>query len=157
MKQQGAVTFYTMDDAPILICYDDSPESRHAVDVAAILFPGRSAVILDVAPLLTAAESIAETSLVAPDFGQLNEDEALTRARAGATLALERGLHAKPRTHLETPTWQGVVEVADEMGAEVVVVGTRAHTGARRLLEGSVSQEVAEHARRPVLIVPPAA
>ena len=40
----------SMDDAPILICYDDSPESRHAVDIAARLFPGRDAVILDVAP-----------------------------------------------------------------------------------------------------------
>jgi nucleotide-binding universal stress UspA family protein len=144
-----------MDDAPILICYDDSPESRHAVDIAARLFPGRDAVILDVAPFLTAAESIAETSLVAPDFGRLNEDEALTRARAGATLALERGLQAKPRADLDTPTWQGVVDVADEIRADVIVIGTRAHTGARRLLEGSVSQEVAEHARRPVLIVPP--
>ena len=146
-----------MDDAPILICYDDSPESRQAVGIAAHLFPGRDAVILDVAPFLTAAESIAETSLVAPDFGRLNEDEALTRARAGATLALEAGLRAKPRTELDTPTWQGVVDVADEIGAEVIVIGTRAHTGARRLLEGSVSQEVAEHARRPVLIVPPPA
>jgi len=143
-----------MHNAPILICYDDSQEARHAVDVAAGLFPGRNAVVLDVAPFLTAAESIAETSLVAPNFGQLNEDEALARARVGTSLAVAAGLRAEARTNLAAPTWEGIVDVGDEIGAAVIVTGTRAHTGARELFEGSVSHDVAEHSRRPVLIVP---
>lgn len=143
-----------MHNAPILICYDDSQEARHAVDVAAGLFPGRNAVVLDVAPFLTAAESIAETSLVAPNFGQLNEDDALARARVGTTLAVSAGLRAEARANLAAPTWEGIVDVADEIGAAVIVTGTRPHTGARELFEGSVSHDVAEHSRLPVLIVP---
>jgi nucleotide-binding universal stress UspA family protein len=36
------------EPAPLLICYDRSPGARHAIEQAASLFPGRSALILDV-------------------------------------------------------------------------------------------------------------
>jgi nucleotide-binding universal stress UspA family protein len=144
-----------MTDAPILICYDDSDGARHAVEVAASLFPGRRAVVLDVAAFLTGAESVAELSALTPNFGELNEDEALSRARAGATLASSMGLEAEPRADLAAPTWEGIVDVAHEIDAAVIVTGSRALTGARELFEGSVSHEVAQHAQRPVLIVPP--
>jgi len=48
-----------------------------------------------------------------------------------------------------------VVEVAEEIGAPVIVLGSRGLTGAQELLRGSFSHDVAEHAGRPVLIVPP--
>jgi nucleotide-binding universal stress UspA family protein len=144
-----------MNDRPILICYDDSDGARHAVEVAASLFPGRRAVVLDVAPFLTGAESVAELSVVAPNFGQLNEDEALSQARKGASLASSVGLSAEPRADLAAPTWEGIVDVADEIDAAVIVTGSRGLTGVRELFEGSVSHDVAEHARRPILVVPP--
>jgi nucleotide-binding universal stress UspA family protein len=53
------------------------------------------------------------------------------------------------------PTWRGVVGVADELGAAVTVLGSRGLTGVRELAEGSLSHEVPEHARRPVLVAPP--
>ena len=144
-----------MHDAPILICYDGSDGARRAIDVAAQLFPGCDAVVLDVAPFLTGAESVAELSALTPNFGQLNEDEALGRARDGATLAREAGLTADARADLAAPTWDGIVVVADEIDAAVIVTGSRGLNGVRELFEGSVSHDVAEHAGRPVLIVPP--
>jgi nucleotide-binding universal stress UspA family protein len=144
-----------MDDAPILICYDGSDGARRAIDVAAELFAGCHAVVLDVAPLLTGAESVAALSALTPNFGQLNEDDALGRARDGATLAREAGLTADARADLAAPTWDGIVVVADEIDAAVIVVGSRGLNGVRELFEGSVSHDVAEHAGRPVLIVPP--
>jgi nucleotide-binding universal stress UspA family protein len=39
----------------------------------------------------------------------------------------------------------------------VIVIGSRGLSGAKEVFEGSVSHQVAEHARRPVLIVPPPA
>ena len=53
--------------------------------------------------------------------------------------------------------WDGVVQVADEIDAAVIVLGSRGLTGAKELLEGSFSHAVASHAGRPVLIVPPPA
>jgi nucleotide-binding universal stress UspA family protein len=48
-----------------------------------------------------------------------------------------------------------VVEAADDVDAAVIVIGSRGLTGTQELLKGSLSHDVAEHARRPVLIVPP--
>jgi hypothetical protein len=48
-----------MPEAPILICYDGSESSRHAIDAAAAVFGARRAVVLDIGPALTAAGSLA--------------------------------------------------------------------------------------------------
>jgi nucleotide-binding universal stress UspA family protein len=53
------------------------------------------------------------------------------------------------------PTWEAIVDVADEIDAAVIVLGSRGLKGIREQVAGSVSHEVAEHSRRPVLIVPP--
>ncbi len=146
-----------MDDVPILICYDGSDGARHAIDAAAALLGPRRAVVLDLGPPLTAAESYAALSPVVPGaaFEELNADDALSRAQVGAQLARLAGFTADARGGIAAPTWQGVVDVADELDAAVIVLGSRGLTGARELLEGSLSHEVAEHAGRPVLIVPP--
>ena len=46
-----------------------------------------------------------------------------------------------------------VVGEAKEWGADLVVIGSRGHTGLRRLLEGSVSHYVVDHAPCPVEVV----
>jgi nucleotide-binding universal stress UspA family protein len=148
-----------MNDANILICYDGSDSAKHAIDVAAEILGPRRAVVLDIGPPLTAAESLAVMAPVAPGaaFEGLNEDDARQRAQVGADRARHAGFDAEARADLAAPTWQGIVDVADEIDAAVIVLGSRGLNGARELLEGSVSHEVAEHAGRPVLIVPPPA
>jgi nucleotide-binding universal stress UspA family protein len=142
-------------DAPILICYDDSEGARRAIDAAAALFSQRHAVVLDVAPPVTVAESYATLGAITPKTVQMNADDAWARARTGAGLARGAGLSAEARLQVDATTWDGVVGLADEIGAAVIVIGSRGLKGARELFEGSFSHEVAEHAGRPVLIVPP--
>ena len=146
-----------MDDAPILICYDGSADSDRAIDTAAALLGPRRAVGVDIGPTLTTAESVAAVSSVVPGdaFEDLNTDSALEKARAGADRARKAGFSAEPRAELVEPIWEGIVEVADEIDAAVIVLGSRGLKGIREQFEGSVSHEVAEHAGRPVLIVPP--
>jgi nucleotide-binding universal stress UspA family protein len=147
-----------MDDAPILICYDGSADSDRAIEAAAVLLGSRRAVVLAVGPTLTAAESFAAVSAVVPGnaFEDLNMDSALEKARAGAGRAREAGFKSEPRAELAEPVWEGIVDVADEIDAAVIVLGSRGLKGIHEQFEGSVSHEVAEHAGRPVLIVPPA-
>ena len=146
-----------MDDAPLLICYDGSEGAQRAIEAAAGLFAHRRAVVLDIGPPLTAAESLAVIGPGTPgaEFEAINEDDARQRAHAGAEQARKAGFDAEARAELAAPTWEGIVDVADEIGAAVIVLGSRGLKGIHEAFAGSVSHDVAEQAGRPVLIVPP--
>jgi nucleotide-binding universal stress UspA family protein len=147
-----------MTEAPSLICYDGSESAKRAIDAAAVLLGPRHAIVVDIGPVLTAEESLAVLAPVSPAaaFEEQNTEDALLSAREGAERARSAGFEAEARADLAAPTWQGIVDAADEMDAELIVLGSRALNGVRDLLEGSVSHEVAQHAGRPVLIVPEA-
>jgi nucleotide-binding universal stress UspA family protein len=81
--------------------------------------------------------------------------DALARATAGAELAREAGFRAEARSDVDSPTWGDIVDVADEVDAAVIVIGSRGLSGLKEIVEGSLSHQVAEHAGRPVLIGPP--
>jgi nucleotide-binding universal stress UspA family protein len=146
-----------MDSNPILICYDGSPDAARAIDSAAALLGPRRAVVLDVALPLTAPESVAAVSPVVPSaaFEETNTAGAGAVAARGAELARASGFEAEARTTLDAPTWAGVVDAANELDAAVIVIGSRGLNGLEEALKGSLSHQVAEHAGRPVLIVPP--
>jgi len=58
------------------------------------------------------------------------------------------------RTHLRMGKAAAeIVELAEELGAGLVVVGSRGLGGIRRALMGSVSDSVVRHAHCPVLVV----
>lgn len=80
----------------------------------------------------------------------------MRRAQFAGELARLAGLTAEARADVTLPTWDGVVEVADGMGAATIEIGSRGLAGVREFLSGSLSHQVAEHADRPVLIVSPA-
>ena len=147
----------TNEDPQILICYDGSGDAERAIDAAATLFGPRSTVVLDVAPEMTFAEGLAATSSLVGGyaFEDLNTADALQRAEAGAEHARRAGLRAVARATIAPDTWEGIVRVADEIDASVIVIGSRGLNGPREHLRGSVSHDVATHSRRPVLIVPP--
>jgi nucleotide-binding universal stress UspA family protein len=51
------------------------------------------------------------------------------------------------------PPERGIVEVAEEIGSGLIVMGSRGHGGLRRALMGSVSDSVVRHAHCPVLVI----
>jgi nucleotide-binding universal stress UspA family protein len=85
-----------------------------------------------------------------------------------------RGGHEELRRHLEGHWTDGVrqcgvavrtelrdgnpvqvlLAVADEVDADLIVVGSRGFGGFPTLLLGSTSTQLAQHSRRPVVIVP---
>ena len=146
-----------MDDTPVLICYDDSPDAVRAIETAGRLLGPRRAVVIDVLPWMTPAESVAATSSLVrgSDFEEVNAAEARRIARRGAEVARSAGFEAEPRGELAGRTWKGIVDVADELHAAVIVIGSRGHAGLKKIVDGSISQQVIEHAGRPVLVVPP--
>ena len=117
-----------MDDSPILICYDGSDDSARGIKTAATLLGPRRAVVLDIAPPITPAESLGTMSSVVPGnaFEELNTAEADRVAGQGAEVARSAGFDAEARSELAAPTWDGIVAVADELDTPVIVIGSRA-------------------------------
>ena len=146
-----------MNDTPVLIAYHGSDDGRcNVIEEAAAVLGPRRAVVLVVEPTLTIAESYAVMASGVPgdELEDLNQSEAVSRAREGAELARKAGFAAEPRGTVSPTIWTGIVDVADEVNASVIVVGTRGLTGIRERADGSVSHDVAERAHRPVLVVP---
>ena len=54
------------------------------------------------------------------------------------------------------PLWRTILEVADEIDADLIVAGTRGLTAVAEQPLGSVSDGLVRHSWRPVLIVPSA-
>ena len=67
-------------------------------------------------------------------------------------LAEERGV-ATRGVLKQGPTWQTIVETADEVGAGMIVMGTHGRHGLPRALLGSVAEKVVRTAHTPVLTV----
>ncbi len=146
----------------VLIGYDGSPAASAAIDAGARLFPQARAWV---AHLWT--PPFASTSLrqrLWTGAGNVNEFvEAVERegeweadrmATMGVTLARAAGWDAEP---LAIRTYGGeglqLVDLAERMDADLVLVGSRGLGGARAVL-GSVSDMVVHYTRRPVLVVP---
>src|SRR5262249_55287928 len=116
----------TLEQRPILICYDGSADARRAISAAADLLSHRPAVALEVTPPLTVEEE--EASLLTPASPDIIESrirDVGRLAHRGAQLARGAGLDADERIDVAAPTWQGVVQAADEIEAAVIVVGSR--------------------------------
>ena len=105
---------------------------------------------------LVSYESPGATTLDPDLLGRMQEDaeqEARTKLdeqmqRVGKTAGEVAGVHAR----LGRPDAQ-IVGLADELGAGLIVLGSRGLGPLRRALMGSVSDSVVRHAHCPVLIV----
>jgi universal stress protein A len=62
--------------------------------------------------------------------------------------------HIVVRTHLtEVPAAGAIARVAEEVGADLLVVGTRGHSGLKHILMGSVAERTIREAPCSVLVV----
>jgi nucleotide-binding universal stress UspA family protein len=144
---------------PVLFCYDGSDGSRTALTAAAEWLKPADAVVLTVwtpAALLLAR---AGSFIVAiPDEGEVDEQEAASAgqiAEEGAAGARSRGYNAVARVAESTESVAKTIdEVAEELGAGLIVCGQRGRGAIGSALLGSVSHALAAHTKRPVLIAP---
>ncbi|MBN1528100.1 MAG: universal stress protein [Thermoleophilaceae bacterium] len=146
---------------PLLLCYDGSDNARRSIEIAGERFPGRRAIVLH-AWESWFARATALSAVVPPVYGmereldEIAEEQCEKAAGAGVTLAKECGLDAEAlMVKVDAgPVWRAVLDAAEEHDAAAIVMGTRGLTGISQAL-GSVSHGVVNHARLPVLVVPP--
>lgn len=142
----------------ILIAYDGSPDARHAVEEAARLFPGASAVVLYARQPL---ESLAAHLEGHPALEDLRDIDARTMdaserlAAEGADLARSLGLRAEPRVASvpEEVVAAAIVDAAEEVDASLIVLGSRGRQGCGRCCRAA-RPPTSCTPPRPTLIVP---
>ena len=149
----------------VLLAYDGSDTSSRAIEHAAALLGGGPAVVLTVHeptasiagydPLAGVSEGVGRVGGLEREMDDIGAQVAQRTADRGAELAREHGFEPTART-AAGKVWRAIVDVADEMDASLVVIGTRGHTGIQAMMIGSVANGVVHHSDRPVLVIPPA-
>jgi nucleotide-binding universal stress UspA family protein len=122
------------------------------VVIATVWEPGLAQVVPDPAGIGAPAAPV--------DLEQVAEVEALMSNRAaaiageGAARAREDGLPPTPvAIEDEGNVAETITAIADDHDAEVVIVGSRGHSGLKARLLGSTSESILHHCTRPVLVV----
>jgi nucleotide-binding universal stress UspA family protein len=138
----------------VLFAYDGSDLAKLAIDEAARqLAPGRDALVLTVWHPFDVG--FAPAGGVRFDAAQISDvrQAAEQTAAEGASLAQAAGFNARSTAAEATPTWKGIVKIADEHDSSLIVLGSHGRTGLASVLIGSVAEAVAAHSQRAVLII----
>ncbi len=139
---------------PVLFAYDGSELAKLAIEEAGRqLAPGQDALVLCV-------WQPSDVGFV-PAGGQHFDAAAAAEVRTaaeetaayGAEIAAKVGFQAQSMAIQGAPTWKGIVEVAEQRGAELIVLGSHHRSGLKGHLLGSVAAAVAAHTSCSVLIV----
>ncbi|WP_028067336.1 universal stress protein [Solirubrobacter soli] len=149
----------------LAIAYDGSESAAAAIDAAAKEFPGARATVLTARAQtsVTAGMAGVAVSTLSPELVQrtLDEidgaeaDEAGRTAGEGVARARAGGLDATAlTTRTNPPIWRALLSTTRDVGADVLVTGTRGRSGLARTLLGSTAARLLHHADLPLMIVP---
>lgn len=131
----------------VAVAYDDTPESKAALARAeAIALDCRATIVVYTvsAPVAVVPGAAGYTPTVAPEAGAI-----VTQA----VKSVDERLAATGRALSGVPG-PALVEACEEVGADLLVAGSRGSGPVARVLLGSVSTQLAHKAPCPVLVVP---
>lgn len=142
--------------ARLLVCVDLSPQTDGVVNRARWL-----------ASRLDAELWLLHVAPPEPEFVGLGPGPAAARDQMAETLHREHrqtqeianrlsdaGLTATPLV-VQGPTVDRILEHADRLDADLIVIGSRGHSVVYEVVVGSVAHDLLKRTTRPVLVVPP--
>jgi nucleotide-binding universal stress UspA family protein len=144
----------------LLVCTDGSPESQGAINAALDLARtyGSKVYLLQVVAFIPGYELLSPDLLPPPPLNlevQAAQEAAVReRLEAWQAEAASRGVDLEPRIRTSTSAYQGILEEAEALGPDWIVMGRHGFTGLARLLMGSVTARVIGHSPFNVLVVP---
>lgn len=139
----------------LLVPVDGSDTARQAVDKATGLAKafGSSVTVvyvIDPYPFTGLGNDFA--------YGQAEYLDAAsteaTQATQAAQQALEQaGVSSQAIVMEAHATWRGILETAQKVGADLIVMGSHGRRGMEKLMLGSTAQRVLSHSNLPVFVV----
>lgn len=138
---------------PILLATDGSPTAQEATQVAMTLAADSGRPLVAVTVFDVSSSTVGYGVLPAlPDWTDVLKEHAAAVLDDLRDLASARGLEVETELRWGFPADE-ICRLAEERGAELIVIGSHGWGPARRLLFGSVSDGVLHHAPCPVLVV----
>lgn len=139
----------TIFPTKILLPSDGSSEAELAARTATDLAESHNSElhVVYVEPALPMIDQFADPGpeRTSPESRRLLDEQVKRIEEAGGTVA-------EAHLRLGRPDDQ-IVRVSEEVGAGLIIIGSRGRGGVRRALMGSVSDSVVRHAHCPVLVV----
>lgn len=138
----------------ILIATDGSESVRNAISYALCLAKASAADVYTVyvvsnVSMYAGIRDVAWAESMNEHFfkeGEKATNEVIDEGKAF-------GIDVKPYL-LEGNPGEEILDFAEANDVDMIVMGTRGHTGINRFLLGSVAEKVVRHSNKPVLIVP---
>lgn len=135
----------------ILVATDFSETAEAGLDWATDLAEAHGASI-DLVHALMMPNQMGDYLPSPPDMSEELRQAALRRLDESAGRARDRGIEVKPELLLGLPS-QTILEAAQAVSADLIVMGTLGLSGIRHLLLGSTAERVVQRANCPVLTV----
>lgn len=142
----------------ILVCTDGSDAALSAIETSLPrLAPHDRVVIATVLEpmdesLVTGVSGFGAGSLTPAQYDEMDQQRRADAERLLAETARHTGLVDAELRFLDGAPGPAICDAAVELGASVIVMGSRGRSGLRRAVLGSVSDHVVRHAPCPVLI-----
>lgn len=135
----------------IVVPVDFSKQGQAAIVYAASLAKRfkASLILTHVIERIYHADEFAYVQINTPRMRQRVTKD-LRRLKASLPVALKAEVEVR-----EGSAFEGIVAVAKETHADLIIMATRGYTGLKHAFLGSTAERVVQHASCPVLVVPP--
>ncbi len=144
----------------ILVCTDGSPDSEGAIAAALQLAQtsGSKIFLLEVIYFLAGYELQSPDTLAPPvinlELMEAQETAVKDRLERQKAEAAKQGVTLETRTRSSSSAYEGIMEEAQELKPDLIIMGRHGYTGLTRLLMGSTTARVIGHSPCHVLVVP---
>ncbi|QYR21608.1 universal stress protein [Paenibacillus sp. sptzw28] len=142
-----------MQFAHILVAYDGSLSSVKALETAVRLVEDKQAERLTVVHVYSIPYmAVADSIVTVPNSIQMDwlERVKILLADAGKQIAHLPYAHTAV---LEGSPAEAILQYTEENGCDLIVIGSRGLSSLREFMMGSVSHNVAQHSKVPVMII----
>ena len=152
----------------VIVAYDGTPASDHAIRESGKLLAGRRALVLvvykqglgfELAELPTATIGFPPAPIdlrAALEIDQAVYEGSQRMAQQGADLARQAGFDAEGLAvadDVDTPVAETITDIVKEREADAVVVGAHGHGGIGAVILGSTSRDVIRRSTCPAVVV----